>query len=440
MASKTTGMFVVLHAMIYFRLMMTDDVSSLSIAAFVDHTPQSVITTVAGSGSYGNGGDGGAATFAQLNNPYGVAVDDHENIFIADYGNSKIRMVTRAGIITTFAGTGVTGSGGDGGAAIHGQLYYPQAVAVDIISGTVYIADTGNNKIRVVTKSTGLITTFAGSSSSYYSSSNLYDCAATSARLANPFAVAVDRLGNVYVGSGYSYQYGQVLVVAHDTGFITLLAGCNYCYNYFSGSPLLATSAMLSSPVGIAVDAHLNVYIATASYSTPYNQVLLVTRGTGMLSVFAGSSTYNGALNYGDSGLATDAMLGFPSGVCVDFKGNVYISDQQHNNVRVVANGTGIITTYAGGGGSYGSLGDGGSATSAYLNRPYGVAVDVQGGGNVFIADTSDFRIRKVTNSIDFPTSQPSSRPSIPTSQPTLQPTGVPSKYVWQPKLEEVGV
>ena len=397
-------------------------------------------TSGGGGSAPNNGGDGGAATSSQLNNPYGISVDEFENIFIADENNHKIRMVTRAGIITTFAGTGVTGSGGDGGAAIHGQLYYPQGVAVDIISGFLYIADTGNNKIRVVTKSTGLIKTFAGSSSSYYSYSNTYNCAATSAYLVNPAAVAVDSVGNVYIGTGnpYGSNNNQVLVVTHGTRFITLFAGCHSCYSYNNvyGGP--ATSTSLNAPTGIAVDVHFNVYIATASYYYSYNQVLVITHGTGMISVFAGTSSYNGAPNYGDGGPATSAILRYPSGVCVDGNGNVYISDQQSNNVRLVTNGTRIITTYAGGGSSFGSLGDGGPATSAHLSSPNGVAVDVQG-RNVFIADTSDLRIRKVTNSIDYPTSQPSGRPSTPSFEPSVLPTGEPSKYVWQPKLEEVG-
>ena len=330
-------------------------------------------TSGGGGSAPNNGGDGGAATSAQLSYPYGISVDEFENIYIADYGNSKIRMVTRAGIITTFAGTGVTGSGGDGGAAIHGQLYYPQGVAVDIISGFLYIADTGNNKIRVVTKSTGLITTFAGSSS-YYSSSNTYNCAATSAHLVNPAAVAVDSVGNVYIGTGnpYGSNNNQVLVVTHGTRFITLFAGCHSCYSYNNvyGGP--ATSTSLNAPTGIAVDVHFNVYIATASYYYSYNQVLVITHGTGMISVFAGTSSYNGAPNYGDGGPATSAILRYPSGVCVDGNGNVYISDQQSNNVRLVTNGTRIITTYAGGGSSFGSLGDGGPATSAHLSTSDG--------------------------------------------------------------------
>jgi len=380
-------------------------------------------------GSCGNGGDGGAAiaTSAQLNNPYGIAADDHETIYIADKNNNKIRKVTHAGIITTFAGTGSWGSSGDGSAAISGQLNQPQGVAVDITSGSVYIADTGNGRIRVVNHN-GIISTFAGSYS--YSSYNSYDCAATSAQLVSPGAVAVDHLGNVYIGTGnqYSSNGNQVLYIAHGTSYITALAGCSSCYtNGYSGS---ATNVRLNPVTGIAVDVNLNVYIATSTQYQSNNQVLIVTHSTGIIAIFAGS---NNPTN-GDGGPASSAQLRSPSGIGVDFNGNVYITDQQNNNVRLVSNGTGIITTYAGGGYGYGGLGDNGPATNAYLNYPNGLLVDAK--GNVLISDTYDCRIRKVISSMTYPTSQPSVQPSMPSSQPSLQPTGMPSIFVWHPKYK----
>ena len=390
-----------------------------------------MITTVAGGSYPGNGGDAGAATSAQLNNPYGIALDKFENVYIADYGNSKVRMVSRAGIITTFAGTGGYGNNGDNGAAASAQLYQPQGVAVDIASGAVYIADTGNGRIRVVT-SNGIITTFAGSNS--YNSNNYYNCLATNSQLVSPGAVAVDHLGNVYIGTGspngYSSSGNQVLFVAHGTGYIKLLAGCDYCYNSLNGGSMSATNVKLNPVTGIAVDANLNLYMATITSNPPNNQVLFFTHGAGMLSVFAGVGGYVYVPTNGDGGPATSAKLHYPIGVGVDVSGNVYIADQQNNNVRRVANGTGIITTYAGGGGSYSALGDGGPATNAYLNSPYGIAVDHE--GNVFIADSYDYRIRKVTNVNNIPTFQPTLQPSNPSSQPSAQPTGKPS--IWHPK------
>ena len=371
-------------------------------------------------------------------------MDIHENLYIADSNANKVRMVTRANIITTYAGVGTSGSSGDNDAATSAQLNQPQGVAVDMISGYVYIADTGNGRIRVVNNNTGTITTFAGN----YSSNNYYDCAATSARLFNPTVVAVDRVGNVYIGTGiqYTWNNNQVLFVARGSGFLTLLAGSGA---YFNSPPTYdgpATSALLYYPSGIAIDVDLNVYIATTSQSQTNNQVLVVAHNTSIITVFAGIGGYNNyVFNNGDGGLATNAALRSPSGVAVDIDGNVFISDQGNSNVRMVTAGTGIISTYVGGGN--GALGDGGSATSASLNYPGGLAVDSKG-YNLYIADKNNYRVRKVTNMFNNPTKQPSSAPSSvpshpsgqPSSRPSMfpsnQPTSNPSIFVWQPKLQ----
>ena len=366
----------------------------------------------------GSSGDNGAATSAQLNYPSGVAVDRFENIYVADVNNNKIRMVSSTGIITIFAGTGQTGNNGDYYAATDAQLNQPQAIAVDVTGENVYIADTNNGKIRVVATNSGIITTFAGTYG--YSSYNYYDCPATNAQLAYPSSIAVDSVGNVYIGTGNQNGYGpnQVLVVAHATGIITLLAGCPYtCYNSYGSS---ATTVTINPPTGIAVDAHLNVYIATSYQYLSYNQILLVTHGTGIITVFAGASS--GGSDHGD-GPATSATLGSPSGIAVDVDGNVYISDQQNRVVRLVSNGTGIITTIAGGYNNWGPLGDNGAATDARLNSPRGLAVGMKGKGNLYIVDTNDYRIRKVASTYNYPTGQPSSHPS---------------KFIW--KKREVGV
>ena len=427
-------MFGVLLVMTYYLILTIFYCSCMSLVShrclllFLSTTNlQSVITTVAGGSYFGSSGDGGAATSANFNTPYGIAVDRFENVYIADYGNHKIRMVTSAGIITTFAGTGSSGDSGDNGAATNAQLCLPQAVAVDIASGAVYIADSCNGKIRVVT-SNGIITTFAGSGGGQRD--NFYDRAAIHAQLVNPVAVAVDRLGNVYIGTGNSNGGGsssgnQVLFVANGTAYITLLAGCPYCYNSLNSDSMTATNAQLNPVTGLAVDANLNVYIATGSQNQGSNQVFLFTHSAGMISLFAGINYYDD--HNGDGGPATSAHLKSPRGLGVDVSGNVYIADQLMYNVRRVANGTGIITTYAGGGANGVALdGDGGPASSADLGSPYGVAIDQN--GNVFIAEMIG-RIRKVTNSIDYPTSQPTLFPTtMPSAQPSEQPSKQPSR------------
>ena len=446
-------------------------VSSLSFLASVDHIPQSIITTYAGTGIQGSSGDDGLAIRAQLNQPYGIAVDGDENIYIADYGNHKVRLVSGAGIMTTFAGTGIAGYSGDGALAIMARLNSPWGVALDGLSGKVYITDWDNHVVRVV-NSGGIISTFAGTTKGFTFGGD--DALAINAQLNNPTGVAVDAVaGRVYIADSGN----GVVRVVNSTGFITIFAGTPYAYQYYGfcdgvGGP--ATSACLISPSGVAVDPLSGkVYIADNE-----NWVVYVVNRAGFMKAFAGRpNTY---LDYtsGDGGPATNAQLSQPAGVAVDIDGNVYIEDVFNCVVRHVANRTGIITTFAGGEGNFGSsIGDGGPATSVFLHFPYGVAVDTTG-RNVYIADTEVNRIRKVSNSFDYPTGQPTVRPSIPTSQPSslpssptseptvnpsskpsqkpssnpssqpssqpstptgqpsVQPTGEPSIFVWHPKPE----
>ena len=212
---------------------------------------QSIITTIAGTGSTGSSGDRGAASSALLNNPVGVSVDISGNVYIADSLNHKIRMVTSAGIITTFAGTGIQGSNGDGGAATSAQLNYPVWVTVGI-SGNVYIADYFNNKIRMVT-STGIITTIAGTG---VEGSSGDGGAATSAQLYYPRGVSVDISGNVYIADFGNHKIRMVT----STGIITTIAGTGVGGS--SGDGGAATSAQLYYPEGVSVDISGNVYIA----------------------------------------------------------------------------------------------------------------------------------------------------------------------------------
>ena len=239
-------------------------------------TRTGIITTIAGTGTYGDSGDGGAATSAQLNYPHGVSVDVSGNVYIADYNNHKIRMVTSRGIITTIAGTGVQGSSGDGGAATSAQLMDPYGISVDI-SGNVYIADKFNHKIRMVT-SAGIITTIAGTGA-YGDSGD--GGAATSAQLVSPFGVSVDISGNVYIADRGNNKIRMVT----RTGIITTIAGTGTRGD--SGDGGAATSAQLASPEGVSVDISGNVYIA--DYNN--NKIRMVT-STGIITAFAGTGTY----------------------------------------------------------------------------------------------------------------------------------------------------
>jgi uncharacterized protein (TIGR03437 family) len=325
-----------------------------------------VITTVAGGGLSGLG-DNGPATSAQLNQPQGVAVDSLGNLYIADWQNNRIRMVSN-GVITTVAGNGTRGFSGDGGAATSAQLAYPQSVAVDS-AGNLYIADTSNSRIRKV--SNGVIATMAGNGGFGFSGDG---GPAISAQLNGPVCVALDSAGNLYIADQLNQRIRKV-----SNGVITTVAGGGSSI----GDNGPATTAQFM-PAGVAVDSANNLYIAD-SY---YNRIRKVTNG--VIVTVAG----NGTQGYsGDNGLATSAQLNDPAGIAVDSAGSLYIADFANNCIRKVTNG--VITTVAGNG-TRGFSGDGGPAASAELNLPAGVAVD--SAGNLYIADSA--RIRKVTNGV----------------------------------------
>ena len=340
-----------------------------------------IISTVAGNGTVGYSGDGGSAVSSELAYPMGVAVDGAGNLYIADgYYNNRIRKVTPGGTITTVAGNGVAGYNGDNIAATSAELSDPSGVAVDG-AGNLYIADLGNSRIRKVTPD-GTITTMAGNGTAGYNGDNI---AATSAEITYPEGVAVDGAGNLYIAD---YSYSRIRKVSAATGLITTVAG-NGTSGY-NGDNIPATNAELNSPMGLAVDGAGNLYIA--DYRN--ERIRKVTPG-GTITTVAGDgyTASNGQGGYsGDGGPATSAELNLPYGVAVDASGNLYIVDDNNGRIRKVTP-DGIITTVAGNGG-YFYNGDNMPSTSATLWTPWGVAVD--GAGNLFIADTSNNRIRKV--------------------------------------------
>ena len=343
-----------------------------------------IISTVAGNGIAAFGGDGSAATLANINFPRGVAVDGTGNIYITDQGNNRIRKVTAStGIITTVAGNGILGYGGDDSAATSAKLFNPVGVAVDG-AGNIYIADVSNHRIRKVTALTGIISTVAGNGTGAYGGD---DSAATLAKLFSPSGVTLDGSGNIYIADASNFRIRKITV---STGIISSVAG-NGTASY-RGDGSAAIMANLYNPTGVAVDGSGNIYIADF-----YNQrVRKITASTGVISTVAG----NGTQAYGgDNSLATLANLTRPSGVAVDGLGNIYIADSKNHRIRKVTATTGIISTVAGSetGGFGGYGGDDSAATSAKLKDPQGVAVD--GSGNIYIADASNHRIRKVTAS-----------------------------------------
>jgi len=275
------------------------------------------ITTLAGTGMPGYAGDGGAAIAARLSYPHGVAVDSSGTIYIADTNNYRIRAVEPGGVITTVAGTVTAGYSGDGGAAISAELNAPYGVAVDS-SGTIFITDTYNNKIRAVEPG-GVITTVAGDGT-----------------------------------AGYGGDGGA------------------------------ATAAKLNFPGGVAFDSSGIIYIADAVN----NRIRAIAPG-GIITTVAGDGT---AGYSGDGGAATAARLDTPSSVAVDGFGNIFISDWANHVIRMVDT-AGIIHTIAGTG-VKGYDNDNVSARAARLNVPWEIAVNNR--GDVIVADANNFRIRRI--------------------------------------------
>jgi trimeric autotransporter adhesin len=347
-----------------------------------------IITTIAGSGTYGYSGDGGPAIIAEITQVYeGIAVNAAgTTVTIADYSNQRIRQFTVAGnpntgTINTIAGSGTAGFCGDNGPAPSACLYYPEGVAVTT-SGNVYVADRDNDRVRFFTvtgiPNTGTITTVAGNGSTEFPTLTS-GVPPQGVVLYYPWDVLEDPSGNVYASDQYNCLVRELV---QATDLVNFFAGTGTCGYSGDGGP--ATSAELNKTYGVARDSSGNIYIADI-----YNQRIRMVSPSGTITTFAGTGTAGFS---GDGGPATSAELYYPYGVAVDGQNNVYIADTYNYRIRKVSGGT--ITTFAGNG-TYGYLGDGDPATDAEFRYPYGVSTDAA--GNVYIADTSNCRIREVS-------------------------------------------
>jgi trimeric autotransporter adhesin len=387
-----------------------DSAGSLYIAVIpkIYKVSGGIVTTFAGNGTYGSSGDGGPAVNASLV-PSSLAVDGAGNVYVNDSGT--IRKITNGiintvpgtaglagqlgvdlsgnlyiagsfrvwelsgGALTAIAGTGVEGFSGDGGPALQANLDNTPAIAVDTL-GRVYVSDVllYNGHIRRI--SGGIIQTIAGDGAIYATGDN---GAANAASLFNPRTVTPDSAGNLYIA-----DYDNSRVRKITGGIITTIAG-NGTYYGPTGYGGLATAASIT-PTDVAVDQSLNLYISDQSQDRVDKLV------NGILNPVAG----NGVSGFsGDGGPAANASFGIPEAVAVDASGNIYISDSFNNRIRKVSNG--IITTVAGNG-TAGFSGDGGPATAASLNSPYGIAVDTF--GDLYIADSGNSLIRKISGGI----------------------------------------
>jgi sugar lactone lactonase YvrE len=367
-----------------------------------------IITTVAGTGVSGYSGDGGSAADAELGLPEGVAADSSGNFYIADSSDDVVRKVDAAGIITTIAGNGVPGYSGDGGPAADAQLDDVVGVAADS-SGNIFIADWLDSVVRKVNAS-GIITTAAGNGTAGYSGDG---GPAADAELSGPIGVAVDSSGNLYIADSDDAVVRKVGV----NGVITTVAGDGI--DGYSGDGGPATAAEIGGLAGLAVDTSGNLYISAGNFATTLgifyppaaaanNGVVRKVSASGIIRTVAG----NGQPGFsGDGGPATAAELSAPAGLAANSSGNLYIADEAKGVIReVTANG--IIMTVAGSGNPIHpgvlphALGDGGPATSAELSEPNGLSIGSS--GNFYIADAGNFKIREV-GSISASVSQTSS-------------------------------
>src|SRR5208282_3430940 len=295
-----------------------------------------IISTVAGNGTPGYGGDGSAATGAEFNYPFGIALDGAGNIYIADWNNARIRVVNTqattiavanvnigAGDIATVAGDGTAGYNGDNIAAIKAELWEPNDVAVDS-AGNIYIADSFNERIRKVDVN-GTITTVAGGAmvGGTVQGFSGDGGAATDAQLSNPHGVVVDSAGNLYIADTNNNRVRKV-----DTnGIINTIAGS--ATEGYTGDGSSATSATLACPNGVAVDSMGNFYIVdfcnnvVRAVNTQGTSITMagVTIGPGDIATVAGTGTANATYS-GDGGPASSAGVNYPLYVALDSAGN----------------------------------------------------------------------------------------------------------------------
>jgi uncharacterized protein (TIGR03437 family) len=346
------------------------------------------ISTVAGTGISGLAGDGGPAIAANLNQPYGLALDAVGNLYIADLGNARVRKITADGNIQTVAGGGSLPASGAalGGSALEAQFTAPRNVTLDP-DGTLYISDFGANIVYRVSPA-GILAVLAGTGSPGYTGDS---GASVLAQLTAPAGLASDSNGSVYIADSgnncirkvFQGVIATVFSVAVPTG-VAVSSGMVYVAAVSYLGTLANPIGAVASALDVAVDSSGNVYATTGPFAI---EITLA----GNVSTIGGNGL--GFYFSGDGGPASSARLHAPAGITLDRVGNIYIADTANNRIRQIA-ASGAINTIAGTG-TAGATGDGGPATQANLNAPESIAIDSS--GNLYIADTGNNEIREIS-------------------------------------------
>jgi len=347
-------------------------VGILLLSSFISNAQ--AITTFAGGGTVL--GDGGPALDAIVLDPNGGVFDQYGNYYFAEATGQRVRKISSTGIITTVAGTGSSGFGGDGGLATSALLSSPGSVILDTF-GNLYIADANNERIRKVNITTGIITTICGNGTgAFYGDGG----PATVAEIWGPASICFDKFGNLYISDIYNYRVRKI----NTAGTISTFAGSGSFSSTGTGDGGLATAATFNLLDGVISDDTGNIYIAD------YNAGKVRKVDTnGIITTIAG----NGNPAYIGDGLpATEAQLS-PGRFGFDNSENLFIADGYNRRVYKIDHTTDILYNVAGNG-MTGYSGDGGPATAASIDYPSGASVDAC--GNLYIPDVNNKRIRKV--------------------------------------------
>ena len=338
--------------------------------------PDGIITTIAGLGKPGYGGDFGPADKALLKYPFGISLDNKGNFYIADRGNNRVRKIDQRGIITTIAGDGTHSFGGDYGPANQSSLAFPTDVTVDSL-GTVYIADRNNNRVRKIDR-LGVITTLMGLSQTEFNGDNEISAETT---LHLPFALALNGEDRLLVVDRNHFRVREVRLQSNQ---VETVAGNGTFLFRGDGGP--GGGATLEAPSGIAVDSKGNVLFADRLH-----QRIRRVGGNGIIETVIGNGKQG---NEGNGRPGIEATLHLPEVLVMDREDNIYLT-QRSGNAWIIrkSNAEGIITHFAGNG-RQGNTGDGGPAIEASFHTISDIAAD--GSGNIFIADSINRNIRKI--------------------------------------------